>query len=194
MLKTLHAVLPRPVLPAMPLAAVFFAASLAPSLVPRDTGVQAVLSGASLAAGYALGLVFALLWHRLELPVLRPVLLRRARLVAGGICLIAAAVTLWLSSDWQDGLRALLTMPPVDAARPLSLAGGAGAVFLGFLWLARLARFVVARLSRRFARVLPGPQALVLAVILTAVLFWNIGNGVIVRGALQAADSVYAGL
>lgn len=194
MKKFLNAALPRPVVPALPLAALFFTASLTPSLVPRETVVQAVLSGAALAAAYAIGLLLSSLWRRLELPVLHPMTTMRLRVVIGLVSLLAAGVALWLSLDWQNGLRTLLNMPPVETARPFSIAGGAIGVFLLLLWLARLARLVAMRLSDRIARVLPGPQAALISITLTAILFWNIGNGVIVRGALSTADRIYAGL
>ena len=185
---------PKPVLPAMALGALFFIASLTPSLVPRDTAVQAVLSGLSLTAGYAIGLVLSALWRRLELPRLPGSVLRRVQVAVGGLCALAVAVALWRASDWQNGLRVLMDMPPVETVRPFSIAAGALGLFLLLLWFARLVRLATAGLSRRLSRVLPGPQAALVAVVLTAVLFWNIGNGVLVRGALTLADRTYAAL
>ena len=43
---------------------IFFAVSLTPSLIPRPHLVQAVISGASLAAGYAIGVFLRWLWRR----------------------------------------------------------------------------------------------------------------------------------
>ncbi|MCC5955331.1 MAG: alpha/beta-hydrolase family protein [Natronohydrobacter sp.] len=194
MQRVLSALLPKAILPALPIAALFFVASLTPSLVPRDTLVQALLSGVALSAGYAVGLLISALWCRLEMPVAPPNLLVRLRVLTGLLCLFAAVVALWLASDWQNGLRALLAMPPVETARPFSIAGGAGAVFLAVLWIMRLAGLFIERLSAGIARVLPGPQAALISILLTAVLFWNIGNGVIIRNALSAADRIYAGL
>jgi len=194
MQRYLDALMPRPVATSLVLAALFFGASLTPSLVPRDTAVQAILSGTSLAAGYAVGLFFASIWSRLQLPKLGPPLLSRVRGAIAVFCLLASVVTLWFASDWQNGLRLLLDMPPVETARPFSIAGGAVAVFLLLLWLARLTGWLVTRMSGRLAYLLPGPQALLVSILLTAIIFWNIGNGVIVSGALNAADRIYAGL
>jgi uncharacterized membrane protein len=41
----------------------FFAFSLTPSLIPRSTLFQGLVSGPSLATGYALGVVARWLWH-----------------------------------------------------------------------------------------------------------------------------------
>ena len=186
--------LPKPSLPALTLGTLFFMVSLTPSLVPRETGVQAVLSGVSLSAGYAIGLLLSAVWRKLEFPPLPDRVRVRLRAAMGVLCLLVVAVSLWQASEWQNGLRALMEMPPVDTVRPFTIAGGAGAVFLGLIWLARLSALVVRKLSAMLARILPGPQAFLVAITLTALLFWNIGNGVLVRGALTAVDRVYAGL
>ena len=191
-----HAVasLPKPTLPALLLGTVFFVFSLTPSLVPRETVAQAVLSGVSLSAGYAIGLMLSALWHRLEFPPMPLRIRTQLRNAVGLVCLIVVTVSLWQASEWQNGLRALMEMPPVDTVRPFSIAGGAAAVFLMLIWFARLSALVVRKLSGALARILPGPQAFLLAITLTALLFWNIGNGVLVRGAFTAVDRVYAGL
>ena len=186
--------LPKVSLPALTLASLFFVVSLTPSLVPRDTLVQALLSGVSLTAGHATGLILSALWHRLEFPPLPHRLQAQVRFLAALLCLLVAVVALWQASEWQNGLRALMEMPPVDTVRPLSIAAGAAAVFLLLVWFARLSWFVVVKMAAGLARVLPGPQAFLVAVTLTALLFWNIGNGVLVRAGLTAVDRVYAGL
>src|SRR5688572_4415123 len=49
-------------------ATLFFAASLTPSLLPRNFLVQGVLSGFALAVGYGLGVFLVWLWLYLEIP------------------------------------------------------------------------------------------------------------------------------
>lgn len=186
--------LPYASVPALLLGTLFFMVSLTPSLVPRDTPVQAMLSGVSLAAGHAIGLMLSALWYRLEFPRLPHETQARIRGVVAALCVIVAVLALRQASEWQNGLRALMAMPPVETIRPFSVTLGAAGVFLALVWLARLSGYVVRKLSEALARVLPGPQAMLLAVALTALLFWNIGNGVLVRGALTAFDRVYAGL
>lgn len=186
--------MPLPSLPAMILSTLFFTASLTPSLVPRETLPQAVLSGVSVATGYAIGLMLSALWYRLEFPPLPHRVRVGLRAVVAALCLLVAALALWQASEWQNGLRALMEMPPVDTVRPFSIAAAAAAVFLALVWGARLSWLAVRKLSRALSRVLPGPQALLVAITLTALVFWNIGNGVLVRGALTAVDGVYAGL
>ena len=49
-------------------ATLFFAASLTPSLLPRNFVVQGVLSGFALAVGYGVGVFFVWIWLYLEIP------------------------------------------------------------------------------------------------------------------------------
>src|SRR5690606_30807150 len=93
------------------LGTLFFAASLTPSLVPRPTAVQGVLSGLSFAAGYGIGFVLQVLWRRLQLPV--PAGRPRFWLAAGTglLCAGLAGLALWKASGWQNTLRALMDMP-----------------------------------------------------------------------------------
>lgn len=185
--------LPQPSLPALVLGTFFFMVSLTPSLVPRDTWVQAVLSGVSLATGHAIGLMLSSVWSRLEFPPFPHKVYGYFRAATAFLCLVAAAVALRQASEWQNGLRALMDMPAVDTVRPFSIAAAAAAVFLALVWVARLSWLLIRKVSDTLSHILPGPQAFVVAVTLTAILFWSIGNGVLVRSALTAVDRLYAG-
>jgi uncharacterized membrane protein len=116
------------------LALLAFAAALTPSLVPRPTPIQGVLCGLSLGAGYAIGLGLRAVWLGLQLPV-PP--MRVARWMASGAVIGALAIAvaaLLQSSVWQNRLRALMDLAPVETARPLTIALVAAAVFAA-LWL-----------------------------------------------------------
>ncbi|MBK5926366.1 hypothetical protein CCR87_03180 [Rhodobaculum claviforme] len=175
----------------MLLGTLFFAASLTPSLVPRPTLVQGALGGLSLAAGYGLGVALRAGWLALQLPVARPAVVRRLGWAAALVCAGLAALALWRASVWENRLRALMDMAPVETVGPFTVAAVALVVFAVLLLLARLVVWVARRLSRRLARRLPTPQAVILGVGLTALLFWNIGNGVLIRGAMSVLDGSY---
>jgi uncharacterized membrane protein len=176
------------------LGTLFFAASMTPSLVPRHPVVQGVLSGLCLGAGYGIGVAFRELWLLLKLPVPEERTLRMGQTVAILLCAGVAAVALWKASEWQNGLRALMGMEPVEGSRPLIVAAVALVVFLVLLLIARLFRLVLFRLSWWLERVVPGPVAVIAALLLTAVLFWQVGNGVVVRQAFKLFDASYARL
>jgi len=176
------------------LGTVFFAASLTPSLVPRGATVQGLLSGMSLAAGYGLGVVLRGGWRALQLPSPQG----RARtlfvLVAVAVSAALAGVTIWRAAVWQNRLRALMEMPPIEAIHPATVLGVTLAVFLLLVLVVRLIRGTWRRISARLARRLPGPQAAIIALAATALLFWLIGNGVLVQGAMRMFDATYAAL
>jgi uncharacterized membrane protein len=183
--------LPVPHPAAMLLATLFFAASLAPSLVPRGTLIQGVLSGVSVAAGYGIGLGLAAIWRFYQVP---RVTHRLIAPVVGAGCALLAVFTLARANGWQNDLRALLDMPPVEALRPVSVLLLTAAVFLLLLWLSRGVRLTARGSGRLLGRWLPGPQAATLGIALTALLVWNIANGVLVRGAMTFLDATYARL
>src|SRR5215510_3948028 len=90
------------------LGTLFFAFSLTPSLLPRGFLIQGVLSGASAAAGYGLGVLLNWLWARLRLPPLPWRRLRVVKLAEAAVCAGIAAVFLWRAAGWQDTIRALM--------------------------------------------------------------------------------------
>ncbi len=171
-----------------------FAASLTPSLVPREPWIQGVLGGFCLASGYGLGVLLRHLWRMLELPSLQGRGRRIAMAATLAVCIVIAVFSLWWAADWQNRLRALMEMPPVDSAGPWTIAVLALSTFLLLVMVGRLAAWIWRRLSQRLSRHISGPTAAVLAVIVTATLFWTIGNGVLVHGAMRLADQTYAGL
>ena len=170
----------------------FFAASLTPSLVPRHPIVQGVLSGVCLGAGYGLGIAIKALWIALQLPIPRQRLLLASQVAAIIGCGAVAIFALWKSSGWQNTLRALMDLPPVDGGRPFTIAALALLVFVILLLIGRLFRRILRSLSVWLARRVPGPVAAIVAVLLTAWLFWAIGNGVIIRQAFKALDASYS--
>ena len=84
---------PRLCLPCLLPAAVFLAASLTPSLIPRPMLLQAVLSGLSFAVGYGLGAGWIALWRYLGLPALSGRVARTAGIIAGVICVLLVGVS-----------------------------------------------------------------------------------------------------
>ena len=85
--------------------ALFFSASLSPSLLPRNYVVQGLLSGLALAVGYGLGICMAWLWRYMELPPPAAAVGRVIkRSTAVGVALIAV-LSLWRATVWQDSIR-----------------------------------------------------------------------------------------
>src|SRR5215472_14363665 len=111
------------------LGTLFFAASLTPTLLPRSFLTQGVLSGCSLAAGYGIGVFGRWLWAYMEFPQPKDRLLRIAEFAATTGCAAVAVIFLWQAARWQNSIRELMKLKPVDTAHPLEVAVIALVVF-----------------------------------------------------------------
>jgi uncharacterized membrane protein len=169
----------------------FFAASLTPSLIPRSFLMQGILSGFSFAAGYGIGVFGLWLWSYLELPQPRDRNARIIKLAAAIICAAIALVFLWRASGWQNSIRVLMDMQPVDSAHPLRVGAIALLTFIVLLTFARLFQLTFLFLSGRLRRYVPRRIAYVIGIAIAAVLFGTVVNGVIFRYALHVLDGSY---
>jgi len=176
------------------LGTLFFAASLTPSLIPRDFLVQGVLSGLCFCIGYALGVAWRWLWAFLGLPEPRRRLLHAAKLCAAVVCAAVAVLFLWRAAGWQNSIRALMGMEPVDTGHPLEVGLIALAAFLVLLGLSRLFHVVLMLVSDWLRRVLPIRLAYVIGTVVAAALFWTAADGLLFRSALRFADSSFGRL
>ena len=173
------------------LGTLFFAASLAPSLLPRGFALQGVLSGCSFAAGYGVGVFLTWLWRYLELPVLpahRVDILKRVGLVA---CALAAAVFLWRASDFQASVRVLMGMEPLESERPVEVAVIAAVVFAAILALARIFAALLAVVARWLGRLVPRRIANAVGAAIVILLFWTAIDGLLFQGVLRVADASF---
>ncbi len=169
----------------------FFAASLTPSLIPRSFLMQGILSGFSFAAGYGIGVFGLWLWTYLELPQPRERNARIIKTAAAIICAAIALVFLWRASGWQNSIRVLMDMQPVDSAHPLRVGAIALLTFIVLLAFARLFQLTFLFLAQRLRRFVPRRISYVIGIAIAAALFGTVVNGVIFRYALHVLDSSY---
>ncbi len=140
------------------LGTLFFAAALTPTLVPRTALIK--VAGGCFAIGYGFGIFGRWLWHYLELPESRG----RVRVLTNGVLAIISiavvATYLWRAAEWQNSIRAVMKMAPVETARPLTIcaialdhvrrAADAGAAVRGCSpasWPARTQRYVPRKIA-----------------------------------------------
>jgi uncharacterized membrane protein len=173
------------------LGTLFFAASLTPTLLPRSFLTQGVVSGFSLAAGYGVGVFGRWLWAYMELPQPKGRLLRIAKLAAATGCVVVAVIFLWQAAGWQNSIRELMALEPVETAHPLEVALIAFAVFAIVMALARFFRLTLRFVAGRVNRFLPRRVSDVIGVIAAVALFWSVTSGVLFRVALRVADASY---
>jgi uncharacterized membrane protein len=172
----------------MMVAALFFALSVTPSMVPRAPELQGALGGFVAALGYAIwwSLVAFLSWLGLGLRRPVPVWLTRIGVVLALAIMLGA---IWQAAEWQASIKAAWGLPPVEATARLRIAIIAFGIFLAFLFVGRLFLLVVRRLQRRGRRYLPRRLAQGLGVVLAVALFWVLVNGVAMRAILRTIDN-----
>lgn len=157
--------------------------SLTPSLLPRPAILQGVLAGAAFALGYALG---ALVTRIVRSFVRRPPTDRARRVFWLGMLALAVVVIVvigTLAVGWQNEVRALVEVAPLDAI-------AVGAFLVGALVTAALLVAIgrgVARMTRHLVR-LVGPAVGGLGSTVV------VGAGILLlgMGVVAAIDTIYA--
>lgn len=157
--------------------------SLTPSLLPRPAILQGVLAGAAFALGYAIGTLVT----RIMLSLVRRRPSERARRVFWvgmlGFAIIVIVVIGTLAVGWQNEVRTLVEVPPLDAV-------AVGAFLIGALLSAALFVAIgrgVARMTRHLVRLIgPVVGGLVAAVVVAAsILLFGMG-------VVALIDTIYA--
>jgi uncharacterized membrane protein len=167
----------------------FFAASLTPSLIPRTAMTQGVLSGCSLAAGYGIGVFGRWLWSYLELPIPRASISRIIKLIAAIVCILVAVAFLRQATEWQNSIRTLMRLEPVDSVYPLTVGPVALLTFAVLIVLARLFQLTFLLISGKLHRFVPRRVSYVAGIAIAIALFWTIIDGVLFKIALHAVDA-----
>ena len=172
--------------------ALFFAASVTPTLIPRTYLTQGVLAGACFAIGYGLGVGCRWLWRYLEIPDMPPRLRSITNLIACVLCLLVVAGFLWRSAEWQDSVRFVMGMPRVDGSYPVKLCAVALATFAASLVLARLFTGLVSVAVRLVRRFLPGRVANAVGFCIALALVWMLASKFVIETAFGILDQSYA--
>jgi len=175
-------------LPGLLVAVLFFCASLTPSLVPRGAELQGALGGVVAAIGYAGWSAADWTWRWLDLPVPRRQPAAALRIVAALAALGLLAAVLWQASAWQNSVRALWQMPPVDTIAPLKVAAISAGVFGALLVLGRLFAWLLGRAAAALSRYVPRKLAAFAGFVIAVAVFTTLLNGVLLQGVLRLID------
>ncbi len=174
------------------LGTLFFAASLTPSLVPRGALLQGLLSGVAFALGYGIGVALRAGWRFLHLPAWDESRIGRwAKVGAALVCVVIAGFFLWHASAWQNSVRLPMGMDAVDSARPMLVGGVAASIAVVAILLARVFKAMARGVTHLLDRVAPRRVSAIAGIVVALMLFWAIGNGVLLRAGLRALDSSY---
>ncbi|MBX3421244.1 MAG: alpha/beta-hydrolase family protein [Pirellulaceae bacterium] len=170
------------------LGVLFFAASLTPSLLPRPPLIQGILSGLALSLGYGLGILCVEVWRYLQLPVATnqtsEVMLRIAIMLS----VMPMSYSVWRAAKWQNSIRTLMGLDPLDSVQPLYLCVVAFGMFVMLLAMARLFRTMLRFSSTKLERFFRPRLARLLGLAACLWVCWAISEGIIVRYAMRAID------
>lgn len=172
----------------------FFALSLAPSMLPRTGLFQGVMSGITLACGYGLGVFTAWLWRYLGLPAASRSTPRGRTVIAVGLGVVGLVtlLSIWRQVGWQNDVRDLFGMDPITPSVwlpivPITLLV-AGLLLLIARGIRGLFRLVVGWVGQlvppRLARVLGGA--------VVVVLVWSLVSGVLIDGLFGVANRSFS--
>ena len=152
---------------------------------------QGALAGACFAIGYTAGILWRWLWHYLELPEPSTRLRSITNALVAVACLFVVITFLSRTTTWQNSVRAVMGMKPVETAHPFKVCAIALITFFALLALARLFKLVTGFLSTRTQRFVPRKVANVVGLLVATLLFWSIANNLFVRTAFRALGSSF---
>jgi len=172
-------------------AALFFAASVTPSLLPRVYGVQGVLSAFALAIGYGVGVGLHCLYRSLELPEPGGRLRSISKWVTVCLATVVFMAFVWRMTLWQNSIRNIMEMPPLVTAYPYRVVSIA--VLLGVLLVgvARLFRTCGNYVAFKLDRFVPRRIALAAGYALVIAFILFVTNEVIASRLLAYADAFF---
>jgi len=173
------------------LGLLFFCASLTPSLLPREFVVQGVLSGIVFAVGYAIGKAGHWIWRFMELRDLSGRIGRPLTWILAVTLTLTAAYTLNRMTLWQNSIRSLMEMEPIDSAYPLTVLWVAVATALAVILLMRLLIFGASKVVSVVDRHLPHRIAVVLGGTVFVLLLSALIDGFIIKTSLQAMSESF---
>jgi uncharacterized membrane protein len=172
-------------------ATLFFAAALTPSLLPRQYVVEGVLAGIALAVGYGVGVFFVWLWRYLEIPPPAAAVQTVGKQITTVVVAATAGVFLWRATVWQNSIRQLMEMEPLETSYPWRVALIAVVTGVVLIAAARALRSCWLYVDRKIGLVVPPRVARVASVVVVVVALVLITNKVFARLALNIADGIF---
>jgi len=181
-------------IPGLILGALCCAAALTPSMIPRTGALQGVLAGLSLAIGYGIGVLASGLWQVLGLRLPGETVRRRALWVASAVAVIVIGWALASAAGWQQPIHDAMGLPPVETARPWTILA-VGAVVAGVLILAgRVFTAAMYAIARWLTPLWPPRLAMLVAFLVTLIIFNVIANDLVLARILSGLDLSYAAI
>ncbi|MFA5882351.1 MAG: alpha/beta-hydrolase family protein [Acidimicrobiia bacterium] len=177
------------------LAIVFFWESLNPTLLPRSIPVQALLTGACTAIGYAVGAsVSVVVGFFLTRAGRGPLCTGFARRALWGLAIFVGVLGAFVWATWQNDQRDLVRMPHMSRAGYLGVLLAGGLIFVVLMLVGRLIGQGLVAFDRVLGRVLPRWVAFTATVLLFAVVLVTVTRDFVVNPVFDAVNSAYGTL
>lgn len=168
-----------------------FAASLTPSLIPRDWVLQGALAGVVTALGYMVGRLLQTLWRAIDLPEPRARLLTVLR----GLVLLPAVgllgFCLGMAARWQNSVREVVGMAPVEGVTQLGILGLGFLVFFLLFLLGLIVQKLYNLLRFRLYLFMSPRAAGTLGILILASVFYVGSRDWLVPAVLEFLDNSY---
>jgi uncharacterized membrane protein len=178
--------------PGLVVAALFFALSLFPSLLPRTALFQGLVSGVTIMVGYGLGAFGSWLWKFLGIPPLRG----RARTITVwvlvGLVALINVSAIWQHVGWQNDVRNVFGMDHTSVTRWLPILGVTLAIAVVILIISRSIWKLFAWLATWLDRVMPQRVAATIVVAVLGVFFYFLITGVVVNAFFGVANALFS--
>lgn len=175
-------------------AALFFAASVTPSLLPRTYLVQGILSGFAMAIGYSIGVLLVWIYQFFEVREPSGRTQTIARYVTSGVVAVWFIGFVWRMTFWQNSIRSLMGMEELETAYPYrtsAISVVIGAALVAFVrLLINISEFITTKLNRVF----PRRVSATIAFTVVGVLVLFLSNDVVLKSLLSSADAFFADL
>lgn len=173
------------------LGTLFFCASLAPSLLPRDYVVQGLESGIASAVGYGLGVCVAWLWKSLELPSPSAKLARIIRGITTVCLCCVVVVALQRATVWANSIRGLMEMPPIHSVYAPYVVLIAMVAAVVVIMLARVFWASCNFVDGQLKRVLPPRISYWSSVLLISLALLTVTTKFVIKQVLMLADKAF---
>jgi len=174
-------------------AGIFIALSLVPSLLPRTSLTQGIVTGAAAAIGYGIGAGLEALWRFFEIPAVTGLARRVVVYALLGLLLVWAVGNLWRYIGWQNQVRQMFGMGTVNPAEWIIIVPFAAVVAAVLLVIARLIRLMFRALGNQMDRIMPRRSANAAGALVGLLILWLLLDGVIGRGFFAGANMAFSG-